>query len=221
MGGMKTLLLLLVLLLTVSVADGALPAGEECTSGDESCRASQIGKKMARQVVVASARDPPARNRLDVNKPELRRKLVLSALEKGGATEVDRAASRPEALERAVELGVLTRAKLDFLLTAHAAWRAAPSPEDNFASTETNERDGLIPNFFPRAIPKPDVSAHWARRLGWHCTDCLTPIYDDMGAQLADDLGVTERAVELILSQDAQAAYVDLLSRRSRALGAP
>ena len=94
-----------------------------------------------RQSVVASARDPHLRERLDVNQPELRRSLVLTALESGGAT-VERVEPRPEALIRAVSAGVLTAEKLDFFRTAHAAWQAAAfegafEPEADFSSAET------------------------------------------------------------------------------------
>ena len=99
------------------------------------------GQSAMQQAVVASARDPHLRERLDVNQPELRRSLVLTALESGGAT-VERVEPRPEALIRAVSAGVLTAEKLDFLRTAHAAWQAAAfegafEPEADFSSAET------------------------------------------------------------------------------------
>ena len=67
------------------------------------------------------------------------------------------------------------------------------------------DRDGLVPAFFVRE--KPSVQSPWARRLGWHCTDIFTPIYDDLPAQLADDLAVTERSVELLLAGRHDAVY--------------
>ena len=104
--------------------------------------------------LVIVGREPTPRRRLDENKPEERRSLILAALEASGATiEHADAAEGSAALELAVTLGVVSASRLDFLRTAHALWRAAPSPEPSFASPETAEQAGL-PHFL--ANPNPD-----------------------------------------------------------------
>ena len=180
-------------------------------------------------VVIASARDPYPRERLEENKPEVRRALILAALAsaatdtaagavasvKAGAAvgaaappvpalpstaevlRVDTASTGEAALAKCVELGVISASKLDFLRTAHSQWRAAPSPEDDFHSEETAERDGLVPNFFVRAPQRR--GAPWARRLAWHATDVYTPIYADLVDVLADDAAVCAAAVAHIV----------------------
>ena len=80
--------------------------------------------------LVIVGRDPTPRRRLDENKPEERRSLILAALEASGAAiEHADAAEGLAALELAVTLGVVSAPRLDFLRTAHALWRAAPSPD--------------------------------------------------------------------------------------------
>ena len=155
--------------------------------------------------IIASARDPAPRERVHENKPELRRALILSAC---ASTElpilrVDTASTGDAALSACVELGILSAAKLEFLRTAHASWRDAPSPEDDFASDETEANDGLIPNFFVRT---PQVRGDpWARRLAWHATDVYTPIYADLCETLADDAAVCAAAVAHVVASGAGA----------------
>ena len=106
--------------------------------------------------LVIVGRDPTPRRRLDENKPEERRSLILAALEASGATiEHADPAEGSAALELAVTLGVVSASRLDFLRTAHALWRAAPSPEPSFASPETAEQAGL-PHFLANTNPNPD-----------------------------------------------------------------
>ena len=98
------------------------------------------------QQVVIVGRDPTPRRRLDENKPEERRSLILAALEASAATiEHADPTEGSAALELAVTLGIVSAARVDFLRTAHGLWRAAPSPEPSFASPETAEQDGLVP----------------------------------------------------------------------------
>ena len=89
-----------------------------------------------RQQLVIVGRDPTPRLRLDENKPEERRSLILAALEASSATTIEHAdpAEGSAALELAVTLGIVSASRLDFLRTAHGLWRAAPSPEPSFAS---------------------------------------------------------------------------------------
>ena len=178
----------------------------------DAARASPPRDRSDLMMVIASARDPNPRKRLHENKPETRRALILAALASAAGAAVGVAASPASqlspspvvlrvdttstgeaALANCVALGVLSAAKLDFLRTAHSQWRAAPSPEDDFHSDETAERDGLIPNFFVRAPQRR--GAPWARRLAWHATDVYTPIYADLIDTLADDAAVCAAAV--------------------------
>ena len=124
--------------------------------------------------LVIVGRDPTPRRRLDENKPEERRSLILVALEASGAAiEHADAAEGSAALELAVTLGVVSASRLDFLRTAHALWRAAPSPEPSFASPETAEQAGLPhflanpnrnrnrnPNPNPTPNPTPTTDPH-------------------------------------------------------------
>ena len=99
------------------------------------------------QVVVATARAPAPRHRLAENQPERRRELILGRLcAAGAAVDLSEVQGDDAALERLVSLGCVSADKLDFLRSAHAAWRAAPSPESDFASTETAV--GLDPDSF-------------------------------------------------------------------------
>jgi len=88
--------------------------------------------------------------------------------------------------------------------------RGAPRKTSRASSRQTQTladsgRGGLVPCFFVRE--QPDLSGPWARRLGWHCTDTFTPIYSDLPEQLADDLAVAERSVELVLAGTHTAVY--------------
>ena len=153
---------------------------------------------MSNQIVIVG-RDPAPRQRLAENKPEERRALMLTALQAVSAA-IERAdpSEGAAALELAVALGVISEARLDFLRTAHGLWRAAPSPEAEFTSAETVEKDGLVPTFF---IHEPAATTDlWARRLAWHATDIYTPIYADVGSVLADDAAVCVRATEALLN---------------------
>ena len=157
--------------------------------------------------VVIVGRDPTPRQRLDENKPEERRSLILAALEASSATiEHADPSEGSAALELAVTLGVVSPSRLDFLRTAHGLWRAAPSPEPSFASPETAEQDGLVPNFFVR---QPAAATElWARRLAWHATDVYTPIYADLGTTLADDAAVCKRAAERLCAGAARSVAI-------------
>ena len=147
------------------------------------------------------------RQRLDDNQPELRRLLIVRKLQATADAAVESAGTDADAvLPVCVELGLLSAEKLAFLQTAHAEWRAAPSPEPNFASPETMERDGLVPNFFVRSRPRP-AGASWARRLAWHATDIYSPIYADTMAAIADDAAVVVRAVEALLAPGREAVW--------------
>ena len=150
------------------------------------------------QVVVATSRAPAPRHRLAENQPERRRELILGRLcAAGAAVDLSEVQGDDAVLERLVSLGCVSADKLDFLRSAHAAWRAAPSPESDFASTETAEGDGLVPNFFVKERPRR--SDPWARRLAWHATDVFTPIYGDLIETLADDAASCVRAVDFAL----------------------
>ena len=188
---------------------------------DVPCEPPAAPQKPERQMVVASANAPTPRVRLDENKPEERRALILAALRAAGASVDEAAGASPRpsdvgvdakdaqvgggaVLDRAVEVGAISASKLDFLQRAHFLWRAAPSPEPSFATMETEAQDGLIPNYFVRDAAA--VSDPWARRLAWHATDIYTPIYADLGSALADDAAVCMRAVELLCSSTGEGA---------------
>ena len=147
--------------------------------------------------VVASSRDPKERARLGENRPEMRRRLIIAALKLIGARLVR---SDPRdgtaALERAVDLGVITRAKLDFLRHAHAYWKADPNADSSFTSVETEDGEGLVPYFFTRTAAP--MGAPIYRKLAWHATDALTPIFSDLPDVLADDAAAVATGVRLL-----------------------
>ena len=125
--------------------------------------------------LVIVGREPTPRRRLDENKPEERRSLILAALEASGATiEHADAAEGSAALELAVTLGVVSASRLDFLRTAHALWRAAPSPEPSFASPETAEQAGL-PHFLANPNPDPHPNPNTGLTLTLTLPLTLTP----------------------------------------------
>ena len=147
--------------------------------------------------VVASSRDPKERARLGENRPEMRRRLIIAALKLIGARLVR---SDPRdgtaALERAVDLGVITRAKLDFLRHAHAYWKADPNADSSFTSVETEDGEGLVPYFFTRTAAP--MGAPISSKLAWHATDALTPIFSDLPDVLADDAAAVATGVRLL-----------------------
>jgi len=154
-------------------------------------------------VVVVSERaacGKVTKQRLDVNQPELRNALVFSELAGAGAVRVVVPVRRnekegdDEALGEAVQLGVISAARVSFHQTVWQEWRAAPSPEASFASDETKDRSGVVPNFFVRSRPGPTAS--WARKLAYHATDTFTPVYEDTYLQMIDDCDVVRAAVD-------------------------
>ena len=151
----------------------------------------------SREVVVVSRREPVWHERLDVNKPELRRKLVYNALMAAGATFTEVLESDAEDIIKtvAVRLGVITEARADFLRNAWGLWRGAHAPEASFACAETEQQDGLVPNFFARSRPGPTAS--WARQLAYFATDTFTPVYADTYDQICDDCAVVAAAVRI------------------------
>lgn len=150
-------------------------------------------------VLVSSARDPAPRVRRGENRPEERRALVLERLRASGCkvVAVDDATGGA-ALERAVTLGVISASKLSFLRQCHAHFAADPSPDASFFSAETAEGDGVVPYFFVRsAVSDADAME---RRLAWHATDALTPVFDDLVSVLGADAALCERAAALLAS---------------------
>jgi acetoin utilization deacetylase AcuC-like enzyme len=157
------------------------------------------------QVLVTASRDPRPKERIYENKPETRRTQILTEIRSRNARiELADAANGPAAIDLYVKLGITTADKMDFLKTVHAAWKAAPCPEPSFQSSETAEKDGIIPNLFVRDRPHP--TAPWARRMAYHSNCVLTPIYDNTAEVLADDAAVCAHAVEMILA-GRSAAY--------------
>ena len=144
------------------------------------------------QTLVVAARDPTPRQRLGENRPEERRALILEKLRTISAIEL--AVPDYDALDRCEQLGIITAGKLDLLLSAHLNWHAE-GRDPSFASTETADGLGVVPYFFvrePATIEDP-----LERRLAWHGTDALTPIFADLPQVLSDDAAVCLRAAAL------------------------
>lgn len=144
-------------------------------------------------LIFTSAQDPTPRARLGENRPEERRSVILDRL-RASSRAADIIAVEPNAtaLEKAKDLQCVTANKLSFLGSVHEAYRTDPSPDHSFASSETACGTGVVPYFFTRlAATERDP---WPRRLAWHATDGLTPIFEDLPEVLAADAAVCERA---------------------------
>eukprot|EP01068_Selenidium_serpulae_P010760 Selendium_serpulae@DN5526_c0_g1_i1.p1 len=108
-------------------------------------------------------------------------------------------------LRVALSIGVLTENKRDLLLHGYDEWIKDGRCSD-FVSRETDStvESGIVPYFFVRhSVAK---SEHIGRRLAWHATDALTPIFSDTAAMLAHDEAVVSRAVAVRLV-DSRAIY--------------
>ena len=144
------------------------------------------------QTLVVAARDPMPRQRLGENRPEERRALILDRLRTISSTEL--AAPDYDALTRCEDLGVITASKLDLLLSAHLTWHTE-GRDPSFASTETADGVGIVPYFFVREPATTTDTLE--RRLAWHATDALTPIFSDLPQVVSDDAAVCLRAAAL------------------------
>ena len=155
------------------------------------------------QILVVSGRCPTPHERRGENQPEKRHSLILARLKRtecraGAIVTVDAAVPDPgsAALDRAVTAGVLSAARLDFFRHVYAHFRRDPHPDDSFFSDETADRAGIVPYFFIRT---PATEAEpMERRLAWHATDALTPIFDDLPGALACDAAVCQTAAKLV-----------------------
>jgi acetoin utilization deacetylase AcuC-like enzyme len=151
------------------------------------------------QTLVASGRYPTPRHRLGENQPEKRHELIRRRLDP--ACSIPAAATYVEptdaaALEHTVECGVLSAAKLDFFRSVMPHFQHDPDPDDAFFSAETSGGDGVVPYFF---VHTPATEAEpMERRLGWHATDALTPIFDDLPSILMHDAAVCEAAAAIV-----------------------
>lgn len=152
---------------------------------------------MRSSVVVVSARDPIPRKRLGENKPEERRGLILERLRAAGCAIVEVPPADDAVLTSAVELGVISGTRLDVMRRMAAHFHADPHFRDaGFVSSDTADGTGVVPYFFvhqPTAETDP-----MERRLAWHATDALTPLFEDFSEVLADDAAVCERAAQLV-----------------------
>ena len=179
------------------------PLKRVCTDPQEGARAPSppLVSPPSHVVVVASATEPRPRERRGDNRPEQRRALILGRLHSVGC-RIDWV--RPDggaALRQAVgEEGsymfgrVLTAEKLDFFARLHTHFRSDPSPDAGFLSLETDELDGLVPYFFTRR--RAAIGEPMERRLAWHATDSLTPVFTDLVLVLQCDAAVCASAVE-------------------------
>ena len=173
-------------------------------------------------VVVASATEPLPRERSGDNKPELRRALILDRLHSAGCSihlvrpdggaalkralgedtshtsDSMRGPAPPSACISPCISPCISREKLDLFERVHAHFRADPAPDASFLSLETDERDGLVPYYFTRR--RATLDDPFERRLAWHATDALTPIFPDLGTVLECDAAVSAYAVSLLSS---------------------
>lgn len=156
-------------------------------------------------VVVTSASEPQLRDRSGDNKPELRRALILDRLHDVGCSIHWVRPDQGTALKRAIGEAdeyifgrVLTQEKLDLFETVHARFQADPAPDTSFLSEETDDRNGLVPYFFTRRRAAMDEPVE--RRLAWHATDALTPIFPDLVRILQCDAAVCASAINLLSS---------------------
>ena len=163
--------------------------------------------------VLCAASDPAPRARLGENQPEKRRSLILERLRQSRerAVRITPVPSDGGAALNACALhGVLSAELLDLLRSAHAAWRAEDERDESFASRDTLCATGLVPYWFVRE--RPPAAAPWERRLAWHASDALTPIFDDTARVLAEDAAVCARAVELVAAPAASSCAVYALT---------
>ncbi|KAL1527160.1 hypothetical protein AB1Y20_015840 [Prymnesium parvum] len=158
---------------------------------------------MARRSVVVVGMAPAVpRVRLGTNQPELRRDLILAALRRLPSLPILEVAADAAALALCRRLAVASPQKLSFLSSLHAEWRASPA-DASFTSTETADAQGVVPYFFVRQ--PPPAAAAWQRRLAWHASDALTPVYEELPRVLAEDAAVCVRAAELCGGADVYA----------------
>lgn len=148
---------------------------------------------MPTTLILTSSQDPTPRVRLGENRPEERRRRILDRLSAASQTsDIIYVEPSDAALDKTAELSVVTASKLSFMRSVHTAYRADPTPDHSFASADTACGSGLVPYFFTR-VPASS-SDPWPRRLAWHATDSLTPIFEDLPEVLAADAAVCQRA---------------------------
>eukprot|EP00962_Isochrysis_galbana_P054348 scaffold25860_cov105-Isochrysis_galbana.AAC.1 len=149
--------------------------------------------------LVASAAPPSGRVRTSSNQPEARRNSILERLARDGARQLMVPCRGPAALDAAMRLGVLTQGKRRLLDTAHEEWTAGGCNGDlafKEAAGQTGgveQPSGVVPFFFTRA--RPDDAASLARRLAWHATDSITPLYHETCRDLQADASLVLRCV--------------------------
>lgn len=160
-------------------------------------------------LALTSLLEPAARARAFSNQPELRRTLILSELQAARVAAVQRV--EPEegmcsGLDRACELGVATADLIDLLRTGHAHWSLDSDSDKDFASDETERKDGLVPYFFTRTRPARRDDLY--QRLAWHATDRATPLYSDTASTLEADAAVVCHAAERAAAEETLSMYV-------------
>ena len=160
-------------------------------------------------LALTSLLEPAARARAFSNQPELRRTLILSELEAARVAAVQRVEpdeGMRSGLDRACELGVATADLIDLLRTGHAHWCLDSDSDKDFASDETERKDGLVPYFFTRTRPaRGDDLYH---RLAWHATDRATPLYSDTASTLEADAAVVCHAAARAAAEETLSMYV-------------
>ena len=179
------------------------PPFTQFPSGAETNEETAMVTKRARtgapppaQTLVVSARDPAPRQRRGENRPEERRMLILTRLKSAGANIEQAPAGDDSILADLLTLGVVSEAKLTLLRGIAHHVKNDPAPDNSFFSDDTAERDGIVPYFFVRE--PPGDAEQMERRLAWHATDALTPIFPDLVSILADDAAVCEHAAGLV-----------------------
>ena len=159
------------------------------------------------QRLFAARRAPTWRLRCGDNRPEERRAAILARMVQLGAAiewvEPANAEESSGALQLAVDCNVISPNKLELLQIVHPLWRADATADVAFVSAETMEGDGLVPYFFTR-LPAGRHLA-WERRLAWHATDALSPIFEDLPRVMADDAAVCVAAAEFTCATNCDA----------------
>jgi len=124
------------------------------------------------------------------NKPEERRNVILAAALHQGFRPIPAASGSLE-LASLAHHATFVR----FLQSAHARWHA-DGHDLSFASDCVE--DGLVPYFFLKTPGTEPPGETVEAGVAFYCTDNTTPIYPDTHAALADDMGVLQKAVEVL-----------------------
>ena len=139
------------------------------------------------------------------NHPRLRRALILKALS-GKKKSSIQFTKPPIAKDLSIYKPVHTGGLLDFLQTAWIQWESLgqEGQDPSGCLTPHHQLDGgQTPPLIPSNMPLPREpfqrpSKHVIGQMGYYCTDCDTPVFGDLKAELLKDAGTVQQAVEIV-----------------------